>query len=259
MMETGIAMGNLPVEAKPPGHYPDVTGVLLAGGKSRRMGRDKARMTFNGKNLFEHSLSLLRGFFAVVIIAGDRPDLAGPDLPAIPDIYPGSALGGLHTGLKATKTDWIFAAPCDMPFPDGRIVDRILEHRDGFDAVVPRTPEGYEPVFALYHRNCLPQMESMLLQNRFRIYDFYQRIHIRYLDLPELPEGWQRSLINVNTPQDLARVKEQGKTPPVVSGIARCLRCVKSVSVPEAEQSTGGEVYPIPFGVLKTERKMTRE
>ena len=209
-------MGNPPVGTEPPGRYPDVTGVLLAGGKSRRMGRDKARMTFNGQSLFERSLGLLQRFFPAVLIAGDRPELAGPNLPAIPDIYPGSALGGLHTGLKAAKTDWIFVAPCDMPYPDGRIVERLLEHRDGFDAVVPRTPKGYEPVFALYHRNCLPQMEAMLRQNRFRIYDFYQRIRIRYLDPPELPEGWQRSLINVNTPQDLARIpftaRPEGKT-----------------------------------------------
>jgi molybdopterin-guanine dinucleotide biosynthesis protein A len=74
---------------------------------------------------------------------------------------------------------------------------------------VPRTPEGYEPVFALYHKNCLPPMETMLQQNEFRIYDFYQRIHIRYLEPEDLPEGWKRSLINLNTPAQLARIKEK--------------------------------------------------
>ena len=214
-------MQNSHSEEDPTDRYSDVTGVLLAGGKSRRMGRDKARIMFNGQSLVERSLGLLQRFFPTVFIAGDRPELAGPELPAIPDIYPGSALGGLHTGLKTAKTDWIFVAPCDMPFPDGRIVERLLAHRNGYDAVVPRTPEGYEPVFALYHKNCLPRMESMLRQNRFRIYDFYQRINIRFLDPPELPEGWQRSLVNVNTLQDLARIKEEGMTPPVVSIVAK--------------------------------------
>jgi molybdopterin-guanine dinucleotide biosynthesis protein len=208
-------------EEDPTDRFPDVTGVLLAGGKSRRMGRDKAGIMLNGQSLCELSLGLLLRFFTTVFIAGDRPELAGPELQAIPDLYPGSALGGLHTGLKTAKTDWIFVAPCDMPFPDGRIVERLLRHRNGFDAVVPRTPQGYEPVFALYHKNCLPQMESMLQQNSFRIYDFYQRIRIRFLDPPELPEGWQRSLINVNTPQDLARIREEGMTPPVVSIVAK--------------------------------------
>lgn len=208
-------------EEKPADRYPDVTGVLLAGGQSRRMGQDKALLKFNGQPLFERSLALLHRFFSKVIIAGDRPDLAGPDIPAVQDRYPGSALGGLHTGLKTAQTDWICVAPCDMPFPDGRIIERLLAQRNGFDAVVPRTPEGYEPVFALYHKNCLAQMEEMLRRNQFRIYDFYQRINIRYLDPPELAAGWQRALLNVNTPRDLARIKEEGMTPPVVSIVAK--------------------------------------
>jgi molybdopterin-guanine dinucleotide biosynthesis protein A len=189
--------------------YPDVTGVLLAGGKSQRMGQDKALLPLDGITLFERSLSLLQQFFSHILIAGERPDLERSGIPAIADFYPGSALGGLHTGLFAAETDWIFVAPCDMPYPDARIVERLLAERSGFDAVVPRTPEGYEPVFALYHKNCLPQMEAMLQQNEFRIYDFYQRIRIRYLGPADLPEGWERSLINLNTPAQLARIKEK--------------------------------------------------
>ncbi len=189
--------------------YPDVTGVLLAGGKSRRMGQDKANLKLNGESLFDRSLKLLQMFFAQIIIAGDRPDLAQTDIPCFADIHPGSALGGLHTGLKRANTEWIFVAPCDMPYPDPRIVDRLLANRAGVDAVVPRSPEGYEPVFALYHKNCLALMELMLSQNQFRIYDFYQQIAIRYLDPPELPDGWRRSLININTPEQLALLKEE--------------------------------------------------
>lgn len=189
--------------------YPDVTGVLLAGGKSRRMGQDKALLQLDGKTLFERSLTLLQQFFSTILIAGDRPDLSRTGIPAIPDIYPGSALGGLYTGLRAAETNWIFVAPCDMPYPDGKIVTRLLENRNGFDAVVPRTPDGYEPVFALYHKNCLTQMEAMLQQNQYRIYDFYQSIAIRFLDPPELPAGWQRALININSPEQLAQLTEE--------------------------------------------------
>lgn len=201
--------------------YNDVTGVLLAGGKSRRMGRDKARMELSGRPLFVNALKLLQGNFQTVIIAGNRPDLARPGIPAIPDIYPGSALGGLYTGLKAAKTEWIFVAPCDMPYPDQKILNHLLERRRGFDAVVPRTPSGYEPVFALYHKKCLPQMEAMLRRNQFRIYDFYQQINMRFLDPPDLPSGWQRALLNINTPKDLAWIKEEPMIPPVVSIVAK--------------------------------------
>jgi molybdopterin-guanine dinucleotide biosynthesis protein A len=191
--------------------YPDVTGVILAGGKSRRMGTDKARLELAGLSLFERSLQLLQGFFTTIIIAGDRPDLARPGIPAVADLYPGSALGGLHTGLTAAVTDWIFVAPCDMPYPDARIVETLLRNREGVDAVVPKTASGYEPVFALYHKNCLPQMAAMLQHDQFRIYDFYQRIAIRYLEPSDLPDGWQRSLININTPEQLTQLEKENR------------------------------------------------
>ncbi|MCK4509386.1 MAG: bifunctional molybdenum cofactor guanylyltransferase MobA/molybdopterin-guanine dinucleotide biosynthesis adaptor protein MobB [Desulfuromonadales bacterium] len=205
----------------------NVTGILLAGGKSRRMGYDKAHIEIGGHRLLTRSLDLLCHYFATVLIAGDRQDLVRPNIPAIPDIYPGSALGGLYTGLQSAKTDWIFVAPCDMPYPDAKILELLLRHRNGADAVVPRTPAGYEPVFALYHKSCLPHMLTMLQQEQYRIYDFYQRIKVHYLDWQQMPDGWERSLLNINTPEQLKElqleVSEQGAemSPPVVSIVAK--------------------------------------
>jgi len=186
-----------------------VTGVILAGGKSTRMRRDKALLVVDGQTLFERAQAFLRRFFTQILIAGDRPDLASADIPAVADIYPGSALGGLYTGLQAAKTDWIFVLPCDMPYPNEQILYALLAARENVDAVVPRTPAGYEPVFALYHKNCLTPMENLLQQGNYRIFDFYQQIAIRYLDPPALPAGWQRALINVNTPQQLAALETE--------------------------------------------------
>lgn len=189
-------------------NFPDITGVLLAGGKSLRMGYDKAGIEIAGQTLASRSLDLLRRYFAKILIAGDRPDLATRGVRVIPDIFPGSALGGLHSGLMSAKTEWIFVAPCDMPYPDHRILELLMDHRTGHDAVVPRTPKGFEPVFALYHKNCLPHMESMLQHAQYRIYDFYQRVNVYYLDSNEMPDGWERSLLNINTPGALACLME---------------------------------------------------
>jgi molybdopterin-guanine dinucleotide biosynthesis protein A len=187
----------------------NITGVLLAGGKSLRMGHDKARIEIGGQPLLSRSLDLLCRYFTTVLIAGDRPDVARPGIPAIPDIYPGSALGGLYTGLQSAQTEWIFVAPCDMPYPDPKILELLLKQRDGADAVVPRTPHGYEPVFALYHKDCLPHMEAMLQQGQYRIYDFYQRIKVNYLDWQQMPAGWERSLLNINTPEQLEQLQKE--------------------------------------------------
>ena len=181
----------------------DVTGVILAGGRSTRMGRDKATLELAGQTLFERTLEVLQTVFPRVLIAGDRPDLARPGVPCVPDLYPGSALGGLQGGLAAITTPWMFVTPCDLAHPDADLVRCILRHKNGCDVVVPRTPGGFEPVFALYHKNCLPLMERMLARGQYRIYDFYNQVHVRYLDPAELPVGWERALRNLNTPQEL--------------------------------------------------------
>lgn len=195
-----------PVTSKP---YADVTGVILAGGRSRRMGQDKATLEVAGATLFDRTLTMLCGLFPRVLIAGDRPDLTRPEVPCVPDIYPGSALGGIHGALSAASTPWIFVVPCDLAYPDPELVRFILGHRDGCDIVLPRTPSGLEPVFALYHRNCLPAMEEMLARGDYRIYDFYDQVHVCYLDAAILPAGWQRALLNLNTPEDLRRMDKE--------------------------------------------------
>lgn len=192
-----------------PSRETEVTGVILAGGRSLRMGRDKATLELFGKSLFARTLAMMRSIFTRILIAGDRPDLASPDVPYVPDTFPGSALGGLHGGLSAAATPWVFVAPCDLAYPDPELVRFILRHKNGCDIVVPRTPEGFEPVFALYHKNCLPVMEQMLSRGDYRIYDFYGQLRVRYLDEEILPADWQRSLTNLNTPEDLRRIDKE--------------------------------------------------
>jgi molybdopterin-guanine dinucleotide biosynthesis protein A len=188
----------------------DVTGVILAGGKSRRMGRDKATLVVAGERLVTRTEAMLRGLFAEVIIAGDRPDLAREDLPCVPDRHPGSALGGVHGALAAAGTPWIFVVPCDLAYPDAALVRFILARRDDrWDAVVPCTPGGFEPVFALYHRRCLEPVAAMLARGELRIYDLYRQIRVCLLDAAILPAGWERALLNLNTPDEFRRLTKE--------------------------------------------------
>lgn len=188
--------------------YSDVTGVLLAGGKSTRMGYDKLNLEVSGQTVFSKSLDLLQQLFSRVIIAGNRPELALPGIPAIPDIYPGSALGGLYTGLKYAGTDWVFVTPCDMPYPDSHIVDLLFSMNEGADAVVPQTPGGYEPVFAFYHKRCLHVFEDALKRGRKSIFALYPQLNVRFLEWQNMPAGWEKSMLNINTPEDLEKIKK---------------------------------------------------
>src|SRR6266496_3487290 len=134
----------------------DITGVILVGGKSRRMGRDKAFLEVSGKPLFERVLTVFRESFDRIVLVGDREDrFTGYGLPVVPDIYPGSALGGLYTGLHHATTEYVFVAPCDLIFPDGELLRYLCSLKDGYDAVVAAPGHGFEPLFALYAKSCL--------------------------------------------------------------------------------------------------------
>ena len=196
----------------------DVTGVIFAGGKSMRMGSDKACMNIDGQSLFQRVSRALEQVCIRRQIAGQRPDLASPDLPAFADSYPGSALGGLHNALKNSTTEWVLVLPCDLPCPSPQLLQTLVYHRKGVQAVIPRTAYGTEPLIACYHRSALPLVEAQLQQGNLRLTDLFDHLQVRYIDEQNLPHGWRRALTNLNHPQDLERLLAP---PPVVTLVAR--------------------------------------
>jgi molybdopterin-guanine dinucleotide biosynthesis protein A len=180
----------------------DITGVILVGGKSTRMGRDKAMLPLYGTILFDKVLDTLRSGLQRIILVGDHPErFEGYGLEIYPDIFPGSSLGGLYTGLSRAETPYIFASACDLPFASPSILRLILSLGKGFDAVVPLNGEYPEPLFALYHKNCLEPMKKLLDARNYRIHDCYPHVRIRYVTQEELASagGTGRAFLNVNT------------------------------------------------------------
>jgi len=189
----------------------NITGVILVGGKSRRMGRDKAFLQIAGKTLFERVLGIFSESFDRIVLVGDRAErFAGYGLPILPDIYPGSALGGLYTALSHAETEYIFVSSCDLPFPNREILLYLCSFRDGFDAVVPNTAHGFEPLFALYAKSCLRPMRELLESGNFCAYAYYPQIRVRYVKGEELAhlDRDGRSFVNVNTPEEFEKIKE---------------------------------------------------
>lgn len=187
----------------------DITGVILVGGKSRRMGRDKAFLDVAGKPLIERVLDVFRESFDRIVLVGDREErFAAYDLPVVPDIFPGSSLGGLYTGLFHATTEYVFVASCDLPFPNADILRHLCSLKDGFDAVVPSTKYGYEPLFALYAKNSLGPIKALLEAGEFCAYAWYPQVRVRYVSDEELAhiDKDGRAFLNVNTPDEFARI-----------------------------------------------------
>lgn len=191
----------------------DVTGILLAGGKSRRMGEDKRFLLVGGQQLYERSLASLRSLFGKVriVIAQDSPPLSA-DVPVSRDLVANcGTLGGIYTGLKEADTDYIFVIACDMPFLNSEVINRLVSLKGTTDIVIVRSDHGLQPTHAVYSRRCLPVFEEMVRAGRLKVQDIigHPSLTVRVVDDGELrgidPEG--RSFLNVNTPADLEAVR----------------------------------------------------
>lgn len=187
---------------------PKMTGALLAGGYSRRMGEDKALITVAGQPLWQHCRDALAAVCDSVFIAGDRPDLALSEIPSYADTYPGSSLAGLHTALLHAETDWVTVLPCDLPYPSPELLRRLQAAcHSGLAAVVPRSRSGREPLIACYHKEALQPITWRLTSGQPKIIDLLDELNVHYLEETEMPAGWRRALLNLNSPTDLDKLQ----------------------------------------------------
>ncbi len=190
-----------------------VSGILLAGGQSRRMGGvNKALLEIGGSRIIERTASALcHAFQEVLVITNSPDDFQFLGLPMFRDVVPGrGSLGGLYTGLRACKGDYGFLAACDMPFLSVAVIRHIANSVDGFDVVVPRISGMLEPLHAAYSRECLPYIEELLQHESLKILNLYDKVKVREVPEEDLlaldPE--LRFIVNVNTPEDLHRARE---------------------------------------------------
>jgi molybdenum cofactor guanylyltransferase len=188
-----------------------VAGVIVAGGRASRMGgRDKAFAAVGGEPIAVRTIRLFHHLFPQVLVATNRPErFAGLDVETVADVYPGAGpLAGLHAALRVSRHPHAFVAACDMPGLDADVIGLLLGRIGGTDAIVPRWEGDVEPLHAVYAVRCLPAMEASLRAGRYAMRDFLGEIAVDYVSETELRavRGAAASLINVNTPEELAAV-----------------------------------------------------
>ena len=190
-----------------------MTGIILAGGKNSRMGINKAFLEIDGTRVIDNILAVYRKIFSEIIIVTNDP-LSYTEFSEtliVTDIYKEKgALGGIYTGLFYAAYDYSFVAACDMPFLNKDFIIYLTEQTDKFDIVVPELPEGFQPLHAIYSRNCLSHIKKLLIADKLKIAAFYKEV--RLLSIPKEKikpfnkDG--RLFFNVNTPEDLEKEQE---------------------------------------------------
>jgi molybdopterin-guanine dinucleotide biosynthesis protein A len=181
---------------------PRAGAVVLAGGDSRRMGRDKALLPVEGRPMIALIIGQLRALFEEIVISANRPDDFGfLGLTVVPDLEPGQGpLRGIASSLPRMTHDLNFVTACDIPRIDLSFVNRLIKMADGYDLVLPYLDEGlYEPLFAAYRKSVVPEATRILEGGGRSILELLDRVKVNLLPIPD--RSWVR---NINTDAEYA-------------------------------------------------------
>jgi len=191
--------------------------AILAGGRSRRMGRDKALLPIGGRSVIERVLDRVLPLSDDVTIITDVPGkYRHLDYRMMGDVFPGNgSLGGIYTAIYAAQYLHCVVVACDMPFLNTDLLRYLVELSPGFDVVIPRIEEFPETMHAVYGKGCLKPIKSRLLADQLKIIGFFEDVGVRYVERDDVSrfDPTFRSFININTPTDWERVRrmEKGK------------------------------------------------
>lgn len=202
------------------GGRPSMTAIVLAGGKATRMGgRNKAFLKVDGKPIIENLLDKFKGLFDdILIVANDPapfnqlPISKGQNTKIVSDIIPEKGpLGGIYTGLVTSRAKFNFVIACDMPFIDIGLIRYMYEKSDGYDVVVPKVGDRYEPLFAIYSKRCAEHIKRLIDEGALKVRAFFPKVKVREILREEIvrfitPE---KIFTNLNRPEDIPEIQER--------------------------------------------------
>ena len=192
-----------------------MTSIILAGGKSSRLGRSKALQAIGGKSLVQWVVDHLAILSIEIIIAtahGETiPCSSAVKIKTVADIYPGKGpLVGIYSGLIASSSSWAIVVGCDTPFLSDGLLEYMTQICSTFDVVVPRIKNKLEPLCAVYSKNCSSPIQSLLEQDELRIRNLFSMVKVKYVEEDEInrfdPE--HLSFFNINSQADLDRARK---------------------------------------------------
>ena len=187
-----------------------MTGLIIAGGKSRRLGIDKRFLNIGGRTCIQRVLDAYQGLFDEVLIVADASELFQAfGVRVVVDLIPGrAALGGLYTGLHYATSEQVFAAAADMPWITPAAIQIVLGQACTGDIVIPDLDGKLQPMHAVYSKACLPSLRTLVEAGTLKVQDLCNCPELRVQRIPRSAftavDPALRSFFNINTPDDLA-------------------------------------------------------
>jgi len=183
-----------------------VTGVILAGGQSSRMGQNKALLWLDGQRLIERVVGVMRTVFTELLMVTNSPEVyADLGVPMVGDVYPDKgSLGGIYSAVYHVTTPWCFVAACDMPFLNADVIRYLMAQASEYDVVMPDIHGELQPLHAVYGKACLTPMLRRVEANRLKIVGFLPEVRVRTVSAAELQclDPDLLAFHNLNTPEE---------------------------------------------------------
>jgi molybdopterin-guanine dinucleotide biosynthesis protein A len=181
-----------------------ITGIILAGGKSLRMGTDKTFIKVEGKPLLAHAVELLQPLCQKLLISSNNRELSYSNIKVISDETENCGpLGGIYSCLKQSETEWNFILSVDSPFVHPGFITALKNELNGFDAVVPVHNKGNEPLIAFYNKSCLPAMQKQLEAGNYKMQRLLNGVNIKWVESGKWIAKYPEIFRNLNKPSDL--------------------------------------------------------
>lgn len=177
------------------------------------MQTDKAFVTVGGMLLIERVLQVITPLFSEILINSNTPDAyAAWNIPVVPDILPHKgALGGIYTALTHSTSEYTFCVACDMPLLNAEFIRFMQDYVQGYDALIPRTPEGFHPLHAIYAKRCCKIIPELLAHNRLKISNLFDLVNTRYV-MPSHMRQFDPELeffTNLNTLEEVENLRKR--------------------------------------------------
>lgn len=193
-----------------------MTGIILSGGKSIRMGKNKAFIEIGGTPIINRVYTVFEKLFEEIIIVANQKELfLNLNAKIYSDLLPDrGALGGIYTGLFFSSFQHTFCVACDMPFLNESVIQYLINSIQEYDVVVPKTKDGLQPLHAIYSKSCLGSIKKIIDQGKLKIIDFYPEVKIKIIEEKEFYEldPMMKSFINVNTQEEFLLIKKGKKS-----------------------------------------------
>jgi len=192
--------------------------IVLAGGKSLRLGYDKVLETVGNRSLLQQVVSSVSSLSSnIIIVTGERivsQFTNDPQLKIVADLYPGKGpLGGIYTGLATSTSFYNLVVASDMPFLNQALLHYMIQFSADCDIVAPRVGNLVEPLHAIYTKNCLAPMELMIKQDNLSVYKIFDLVRVKYVEAEEIErfDSNHLSFFNINTKADLEKARALAK------------------------------------------------